>query len=199
MTVTIIKCGGSLLNLPDLPHRLLALLDAESLTAALVLVGGGAAVDVVRDWDRQHAMAAEDAHELAICAMTLNARLLISAHERFCGVTSFDQAAELPHASVAVLIADVAIRQLETQHAGLPRSWSVTSDAIAAWLATIHDTNLLMLKSVGLPTDSTSRSVAALAEAGLVDSCFPEYAVAVPSIKWCNLRDAPASIQPVAQ
>lgn len=183
------------MSLPDLPLRLLALLDREAPNAAVVLVGGGAAVDVVRDWNRQHTLSDQDAHNLALSAMTLNAQMLITAHPRFCAVTNIDQVAKLSANDVAVLIPNIAIHQLETTHAPLPRSWSITSDSIAAWLAAIYDADLWLLKSVNLPKNQTASSMTALADAGLVDSSFPEGCSGLARVSWCNLQADSPTIQ----
>ena len=195
MALTIIKCGGSLLDLSDLVQRLLALVDRESLQPAVVVVGGGAAVDLVRNWDQKHCLSAEESHELAIHAMALNARMLISLHSRLCAVTSVDQVAGLPSQAVAVLIPDVAIQQLEIGNAPLPRSWHVTSDSIAAWLATIYDARLLLLKSADMPESLISPRAVDLAAVGLVDPGFPQLASELTNIEWCNLRCHRASIR----
>lgn len=152
-------------------------------------------MDGVRAWDRQHHLASDVAHDLAIAAMTLNARMLISADPRFCPVTTLKQAAQRPEDSVGVLISENAIRQLETQHPPLPRSWNITSDSIAAWLAQIYTARLLLLKSVPLPKFQPPSSMSVLVEAGLVDSCFPIQSAGLPFVDWCDLTADTPTIQ----
>ncbi|MBW3540464.1 MAG: hypothetical protein KY476_09345 [Planctomycetes bacterium] len=53
MTVVVYKLGGSLLTLPGFEQRLERLLASRPEDERpLVVVGGGAAADVVREWDR---------------------------------------------------------------------------------------------------------------------------------------------------
>ena len=76
--VHIVKLGGSLLSWPEMPHRLADLLAASPARRPLLIVGGGAAADIVRDWHQAHAFDDDIAHTLAIEAMTLNAQLLVT-------------------------------------------------------------------------------------------------------------------------
>ena len=48
----VIKLGGSLLGWPEWPARLHSWLTAQTPAANVLVVGGGALADVVREWDR---------------------------------------------------------------------------------------------------------------------------------------------------
>ena len=72
----VIKLGGSLLDLADLPARLDTWWARNAEAHALLLVGGGAAADLVRLYDARFAMTEEAGHWLALEAMRLNAHLL---------------------------------------------------------------------------------------------------------------------------
>src|SRR5688572_14807390 len=72
----VVKVGGSLFDLPNLAARLGAWL-AELGTPQVILVpGGGATADVMRDFDRLHQLGEEKAHWLALRSLTLNAHFL---------------------------------------------------------------------------------------------------------------------------
>ncbi|MFN9719893.1 MAG: hypothetical protein ACK58L_14430 [Planctomycetota bacterium] len=102
VSVTIIKLGGSLMDLPDLRTRLLTLAEfvstrltggtlnrpaevvrgdvsselVEFANRVLIIPGGGAAADEIRRLDSLAALAPEQSHRAAIDAMSLNAGLL---------------------------------------------------------------------------------------------------------------------------
>ncbi|MEZ6130925.1 MAG: hypothetical protein R3C59_19825 [Planctomycetaceae bacterium] len=188
-----IKCGGSLLDQPDLAARLLALIDMAKVTSAVVIVGGGSTVDVVRDWDRRFHLSARDAHRLAIHAMSLNARLLATLHERFVLVSHIRELSLVRDGQVAVPDVASVLNELEQTHSALPASWDVTSDSIAAWFATVCDSaELLLLKSVDLPPaippDATA--VQHLVERSLVDPYFAQAASRLSTLRWCNLSSS---------
>src|SRR5260221_1160464 len=74
--LTVYKIGGSLFDLPELPDVVGQVLAQRPGNAAVFVAGGGAAANVVREWDRVHHLAEEAAHELALEAMDLTASLL---------------------------------------------------------------------------------------------------------------------------
>jgi hypothetical protein len=88
---------------------------------------------------------------------------------------------------VAVLDPPPALDAVERRSGDrLPRSWDVTSDSIAAFLA-IHwrAAALVMIKSTPRPS---GLSLAAAARRGFVDKYFPQLAERVPVVAWTNLR-----------
>ena len=90
------------------------------------------------------------------------------------------------------------LRMAEPHCAGppLPHDWSVTSDSIAARLATaVGAAELVLLKSTRI---APGTSQAAAAATGLVDEYFPRAACTVPRVRWVNLRDeaAPEAVVP---
>lgn len=127
----VVKAGGSLTT--EIP-ALCALLVASGRDL-LVVPGGGRFADAVRD------SGAEDtpAHWMAICAMEEMAWLWVAA-----GATPVEGLHD-PVVGVSVLLPYRVMRQADP----LPHSWDVTSDTIAAWVATARDAPpLLLLKSV---------------------------------------------------
>jgi 5-(aminomethyl)-3-furanmethanol phosphate kinase len=151
--MTVVKVGGSLLDHPGLLTGLRAWrgwIDGP----VLFVPGGGAMADIVREWDRVHRLGDELSHRLAIRTMAVVGELL----RTIPGCDVFD-CESVPSAD------------------GLPHSWAVTSDSIAAWIAgmTCAD-RLVLLKSVDVPA-GVSWSVAATN--GWVDEHFPTAAARV--------------------
>ena len=52
--LTVVKVGGSLYDLPDLHLRLQPWLSQAKTTDIILVPGGGATADVIRDFDRVH-------------------------------------------------------------------------------------------------------------------------------------------------
>lgn len=202
---SIVKVGGSLLSLPDLAARLreaLTLLDGP----AALIVGGGAAVDTVRDWGTVFDLDEVTAHWLAVDSLSLTARLV-------CDLLNRDGRDGGPAESVAEIVADwpgvcraiscgvipvVNPRGLLSSVADersieLPESWAVTSDSIAAAIAVHWNVSqFVLLKSVAKPADGLlcDADASALTERP-VDDWFAQLAPRLADVLWCNLRETP--------
>lgn len=182
---TVVKLGGSLLGLRDVTERLVSVVDG--LTAPLVVVGGGAAADLVRQWDEQGLLTDREAHRMAIAAMSFNARQLAASHPRLAFASSLADANEATAAGWIVLLDAVSVLAVEEAQRGtlpaVPASWDVTSDSLAAWLAQAWDADLWLLKSLDAGEDWEQH----------VDPWFRTAAKGRTSIGWVNLRsDRPA-------
>lgn len=183
MSVTLIKVGGSLLSMPDLAVRLEQLIDSLVSQQILLVVGGGPAADVVRDWDQVHRLSSETSHWLAIDALSLTSRLLQQLVAKTAlARTPADVAEAWAAGFIPILVPRPWIEFFEHQHGvELPRDWSVTTDSIAAWLAACWPAQeLILAKSVPAPLDGCSDAV---------DEFFPRLSDRLPSIRWVNLRD----------
>jgi hypothetical protein len=67
----------------------------------------------------------------------------------------------------------------------LPASWDVTSDSIAAWLASrLNADELVLLKSIDLPP----AGIAAAVRSGAVDRYLANLLGASTKLTWVNLR-----------
>lgn len=177
--VTVYKVGGSLFDMPDLFPRL-NLLFASEQTWPLVVSGGGAAADVVREWDRVHSLGENQSHRLAIQSLALGSAFLA---DRLRGrIVSDRQAAHAAWHARQIAVLDVA-RFLDSEVADgavpLPASWDVTSDSIAAWVAARWPAKLALVKSA-----SPDR-----VQAPYVDRYFAEASAALKQVDWINLRD----------
>ncbi len=196
MALVAYKLGGSLLLLSDLAARLRAVLDQRPDDQALIVVGGGSATDVVREWSVAHTLNEVESHWLAVRSLSLNRALVHRLLPESAEVSSRADALR-QHDSRTPLLLDVEACLLAAereQRCSLPKCWDVTSDSIAAWIA--HDwaaEELVLLKSTGLPGEQTHGEAAGR---GLVDPHFPLVAPGVPRVSWCNLREAAPQIRP---
>jgi aspartokinase-like uncharacterized kinase len=187
----VIKVGGSLLDWPELPIRVSDVLrTCELITDRVVIIaGGGSAVDVIRELDRIHRFGEKPAHQLAIDGLELTARIL----ERILtGARVASDQRDIQRCWADGLIPILAPgRILEEANPAappaLPFSWEVTSDSIAAWIATRLGTDrLILLKSSEIPAGS---SRAKAATAGLVDPYLTEAARNLKRVEYWNLRN----------
>ena len=176
----VIKFGGSLFGRDDWPVLIERLVAAET-APAVVVVGGGPLVDALRAIDAVVTQPPALMHRLAIDAMGLTARLVAVT-------TGWSLAAEVasglrPAATVLDVPAWLARAGRMEQ---LPASWHVTSDSIAALVATACGGRLLLAKSVPPPCAETD--LAALAACGWVDAHFPTAAAALETLGWAAPR-----------
>ena len=208
-TLRVLKLGGSLLDLPDLPvqfKKYRELLTSFGPQRLLLVVGGGAAADVVREHNRLHDLGEHDGHWLAVRAMSFNAHCVArilngsESHDADdtwpgCEVVASLEACTAVWADgkVAVVEPVAWLELMEQQGRQLPRRWSFTSDSIAAAIALQTQADVLTLLKSTLPTKPLDTNAAALA--GLVDDDFPMASRGVAQIELVNLRAAQPQVQ----
>lgn len=181
--LTIIKLGGSLFDFPDLSKRLLQFLDRHQFENPLIIPGGGKFADEVRKLDQRNNLGNALSHELGIRTLAISSRFVSGLSEKFYLATPNDLLA-INKTLGKYPIADVSEFVLEC--CPLPNSWDVTSDSIAAWLASLHpDSNLVLLKSLPLPVGLSLTQAAGL---NLVDAEFPRVATTLKRVSWCHFR-----------
>ena len=167
----VVKLGGSLAAGGALPAWLGAITAAA---APLVVVpGGGPFADAVRAAQARWGFGDADAHHLALLAMEQYGRMLCALAPELAPADTPEtlQAARAAGRSAVWLPVTMALADPD-----IPRDWSVTSDALAAWLAgRLGARGLALVKSAPLP-ESGSRSLAALCAEGLVDPRLEGYA-----------------------
>jgi aspartokinase-like uncharacterized kinase len=182
--LAVVKVGGSLYDLPDLATRLRGWLAAEGNSGAGVLLvpGGGAAADVVRDLDRRHQLGEEASHWLALRALSLAAYFLAALLPSARVIEDVMECEGVWRGGgVPVLDAHSFALADEGRAGCLPHTWAVTSDALAARVAVVtRARRLVLLKSVTVPRGADWREAG---RRGLVDETFAEV-----------LRDAPAEL-----
>lgn len=205
MNVTVLKLGGSLLDLGDLPVRLRSVLKLLGNDQPLLICGGGDAADIVRRWHETHALDEEQSHWLAMDSIRLNQRLLLTLMpelELVSNRAAAESAWSRGRVPLLDLMAFISLEesQAETGTVPLPHTWDVTSDSLAAWVAIRWPASrFVLLKSAELPAQPSRWTLQAAADAGLVDRYFPNLGPNIPLAFWCALRDdGEANFQPLA-
>ena len=166
--LSIVKLGGSHANGPHIKDWLAAIA-AEAGSIAIV-PGGGPFADAVRT--AQLSMGYDDraAHAMALTAM---------AQFGFA-LQSLNPALRLTASRDAILRAledrkvPVWSPEQMAQAAGLPETWDLTSDSLAAWLAgALGASRLILVKHGRFGTETVDARD--LAARGVVDPLFPAY------------------------
>ena len=184
----VVKLGGSLLAWSGLREALRAWRSRQAPAIDVLVVGGGVAADWIRQADQLHELGDDAAHQLAIQAMQLNARLAEAIWPEALTLTSLEA---IRHRSLApglwILQPWPALADAEQAKYGavLPHTWNVTSDSIAAWVAQAADADELVLLKSDLPPDS---AIGACAASGYVDRYFPAVTLGIPMTRAVHLR-----------
>lgn len=145
MIDAVIKIGGALLSLDDALPRTLAALELLSSERSFVVVpGGGPFADAVRSVHERHSLSPDDAHWMAILGMDQYAILLAS---RMRSAELVHRHGEVARARARGRIPVLAPSRWLREADPLPHSWDVTSDSIAAWVATeVGARQLILIK-----------------------------------------------------
>ncbi len=187
MSITLFKLGGSLLEMPDLAARLEGVLRQRAPTVPLIVVGGGAAADLVRRWDEIHDLTSDQSHWLAVTSLKLNDALVRELLPQCESVATMEELAKVRNSGrLPLLDTEAFLRADEASGDALPHNWNVTSDSIAARAAICFQADeLVLIKSVPLPEMA---DVAAAEGSGLVDPHFRQLASQISNVSWCDLR-----------
>ncbi|MCY2986270.1 MAG: hypothetical protein NTY19_00115 [Planctomycetota bacterium] len=184
----VVKVGGSLFACSELAPALRAWLAEQSPATNILLAGGGALADVVRDWDARFQLGQARAHWLCVEVLRVTARLLTDLLPECRLVTDFGElrgALQEPLDGRAVVFCPAQfLREVEATLGlpPLPQTWDVTSDSLAARLAeALSARELVLLKSSDPPA-------AGLAGTDYVDEYFAEAARNIPTVRFVNLR-----------
>ncbi len=166
----VVKLGGSLGDSPVLQCWLDVLADHGS-GKVVIVPGGGRFADQVRAAQRNWRFSDKVAHRMALLAMHQYGLMLTGLRGDLETITGPEEAkAVFRRGKVAVWLP--AVERLDYE--GIPASWDVSSDALAAWLAQkLNARFLVLVKSVLLtaPTVSAAQMVAE----GVVDRAFLGY------------------------
>lgn len=157
MTTTIVKIGGSLSSNPEVLKDLCEKLSLLAKKHRLVVVpGGGRFADCVREFDKRYSLSLTVTHRMAILAMDQYGLLLSDLIPECLVVDSLEGIKNGVEGKVAVFLPSNFL----FVNNGLPNSWEVTSDSIAAYIAgKIGAGKLLLLKDVdGIFDDDPKRN-----------------------------------------
>ncbi len=179
----VIKLGGSILAQQTWKPRFHRWLKALGRTRAVVILGGGPRVKALR---LSGNLDDETAHWASIAIMRENATQVAAEFPRGHAVSTWEQVEQAwRHGQLPFFDVEPFLRAEDTGANPLPHTWDVSSDSIAARLATRHDADLILLKSCLVlpgPYDWPD-----LARHGVVDAYFPRVAPAVRNITLANL------------
>jgi aspartokinase-like uncharacterized kinase len=154
--INVIKIGGGLIAVPGALDRVCQEVSAASARHSIIVVpGGGPFAEAVRAFDRSFPLSPAAAHWMALLAMDQYGHVLVN---RIRGAVLVDEPGSLVDivnaGNVAVLAPSRWLRSADV----LPRTWDVTSDSIAAFVAGAMDAaRLILIKpaaNLDVPVDS---------------------------------------------
>ena len=192
--IRVVKVGGSLLDLPQLPQKLRTWLAAQPPAHNVLLVGGGPLVDQVRTWNAETGIDETAAHWMCVDLLTATAHLLhawlpeiplVEDDRLLCqrvgedGATIFGPAPWMRHAEPGL------------PGTWLPTDWDTTSDSIAGRLAIALRADEFVLLKSELPHRRAGRELSALAAVGYIDRILAEMAPELPPTRLVNFRTVP--------
>lgn len=163
----VIKLGGSLSRSDNLLNCLNAVEKNYQGREVVIVPGGGAFADQVRLAQQHWQFDDTTAHRMALLAMQQTALMVKALKADFviAGTVSAIQE-QLAQQKVVIWSPDI----VELDQAGIPASWDITSDSLAAWLAhTLSATELILIKSVVI---DGNLSLSQLARQGIIDQAF---------------------------
>ena len=166
----VVKLGGSLARAQQLRRWLQALVRYGG-GRTVVVPGGGPFADQVRNSQAFWRFDDGKAHDMASLAMDQYG-LMLSGLERNLVV-----AVSVHEIRDALLKSKVPVwmpSQMVRNEPALPRSWCVTSDSLAAWLANRCGADGLLLVKSAVLNEATIH-VAQLQQRGLVDAAVPSF------------------------
>ena len=163
----VVKLGGSVVRSGELDAWLDAIAAAPG--PVVLVPGGGALADEVRDMQHRLGFGDIAAHRMALMAMDQLALAVGSLRAGFRVCESED---DLQGALRERQIAVWAPSRLVAGRIDIPPSWTITSDSLALWLASrLGAERLFLIKSI--QRNGKAASAASLARDGIIDEAFP--------------------------
>lgn len=170
----VIKIGGSLLLRDDLPSALQGWLVEQRPAENIVIVGGGELIDAIRRLDALRPSESSDVHWRCVRLLETTYRIACDWFPKWDHVDSFaafQRGVNFGFSSGKPTLVEVSSFYRANGKHDLPLDWRTTTDAIAALLAIKSSADeVVLLKSCDV---DTSRSIADLATAGIVDQAIP--------------------------
>lgn len=164
----VIKLGGSLSKSQALSDCLKRI--AKGQGGVVIVPGGGDFADQVRCAQQQWQFNDVIAHEMAILAMQQMALVFKGLQPDFVLANTVAEIKQFLAQPVPVIWSP---NINELNQAKIPARWEITSDSLAAWLATqLTATELILVKAASVP----SNNLAQLSQQGIIDSAFEGFA-----------------------
>jgi len=164
----VIKLGGSLMAANTLLDCLNRIEQQYQGQAVVIVAGGGAFAEQVRIAQQIWQFDDYTAHAMALLAMQQTAWLVKGLKADFELVHSVHTIQQRPP-KMMIWLPNLN----ELNHAGVPATWDISSDSLAAWLAnTLLADELIVLKSAVI--DATL-SLQQLSEQGVIDKAFCQF------------------------
>jgi 5-(aminomethyl)-3-furanmethanol phosphate kinase len=167
-SLLVLKLGGSLLE----SGRLAPVLDivAKRKRPVIVVPGGGKFADQVRQAQSANGFDDASAHRLALFAMHQMANVIASRSRHFAPAATKE---EFGLAGVNGLVPVWLPSTLAGADPTIPKSWDMTSDSLAAWLAgEVGAKEVALVKSCAVDEAATLDDLTA---SGIVDPLFRAY------------------------
>jgi dihydroneopterin aldolase len=167
--LTVVKLGGSYAFSSDLQGWLAAI--ASNAGDIVLVPGGGPFADAVRSAQPRMGFDDDAAHHMAMLGMDQYGRALAALNKRFTPAASI---AGIRRALRAGNVPVWSPTEMVLKRNDIPRSWEVTSDGLAAWLACrIGARRVLLIKHVDPPPDPIR--IEDLVARGVVDRSFAAF------------------------
>ena len=180
----IVKLGGSLLGASAL-KQWLKIITHYSDGRIIIVPGGGIFADAVRTAQQLSHMHDKVAHRLALLAMDQYGELLASLNPDLVTASSELEIAERSFQHRAIIWLP---SQMVCADETIPANWQVTSDSLAAWLATkLNAEHLVLVKSLSFEryrvktqqnltiNPANQISIQTLIKDDVVDGCFADF------------------------
>jgi aspartokinase-like uncharacterized kinase len=164
--LAVVKLGGSTADQPMLRVWIDAL--AAASLPLVIVPGGGAFADQVREAQKRMGFSDEAAHAMAVLAMEQFGHVILDGQQGLVAAKSLeDMRQALAERKIPVwLPSSMALAAPD-----VPASWDITSDSLAAWLAgRLEAEALLLIKQSS--AFSESDDVDSLMAKGIVDNGF---------------------------
>ncbi len=166
----VVKLGGSLSRSDALINCLSSVQKKFQGRAVVIVPGGGAFADQVRLAQQRWQFDDKTAHSMAILAMQQMALLINGLKSDFTIVHSVADIRKQLHQQKIIIWSPNIV---ELDNAGIQASWDITSDSLAAWLAsTLSATELILVKSAKI---DPGHSLVELAKQDIVDKGFCDF------------------------
>lgn len=178
----VVKLGGSLARRPAALSAWARALAARP--GVVVVPGGGPFADAVRQAQRRLGLSDLAAHAMALHAMAQFAWALADVAPRLRALPLTElRKGPRGHSGRLWLPEDGLWRE-----PGLPASWALSSDSLAAWVAgRLRAEGLLMVKS--FPRSLRGLTARRAAAQGRVDPLFPRFLGKDLSLRWAGPHD----------